>query len=118
MSSKTLYPHTLSQSSGSNIQSFNNLANLKNSNATYAKTNKIAKKTGTKKKPASITAKNFQANIPAGSKINKVTVEYAADYEGDVSIGKPTLNILNIRGDNKQGKSLTKTLTKTSVTWT
>lgn len=118
MTVKTVYPHTLSQSSGSNIQSFNNLANLKNANNTYAKTNKIAKKSGTRKTPAAITAKNFKANLPAGSKINKVTVEYAADYEGDVSIGKPTLNILKITGDNKKGKALTKTLTKTSVTWT
>jgi len=118
LASKTLYPHSLSQSSGGSIQSFNNLANLKNANNTYAKTNKIAKKNGTRKTPAAITAKNFKANLPAGSKINKVTVEYAADYEGDVSIGKPTLNILKISGDNKQGKALTKTLTKTSVTWT
>ena len=118
MTVKTVYPHTISQSSGSNIQSFNNLSNLKNSNATYAKTGQIASKSGTRKKPATITAKNFKANIPAGSKINSVTVEYAADYEGNITIGKPTINILKITGDNKNGKALTKTLTKTSVTWT
>ncbi|WP_405296357.1 hypothetical protein [Methanobrevibacter sp.] len=118
MASKTLYPHSLSQSSGNNIQSFNNLANLKNANNTYAKTNKIAKKSGTCKTPAAITAKNFKANLPAGSKINKVAVEYAADTEGNISIGKPTLDILKIAGDNKKGKALTKTLTKTIVTWT
>lgn len=117
MAIKTLYPHTLSQSNGSNTVIFNNLANLKNANATYTKTNKIGGKKATRKKPASITAKNFQANLPAGSKINKVTVEYAADYEGNVAIGKPTINILKITGDNKQGKALTKTLTKTSVSW-
>lgn len=117
MTVKTVYPHTLSQSSGSNIQSFNNLSNLKNANATYAKTNQIAKKSGTKNKPASITAKNFKANIPAGSKINKVTVEYAADIEYDVSIGKPTLDLLKIQGENKKGNALTKTLAKTSITW-
>ena len=117
MTVKTVYPHTLSQSSGSNIQSFNNLSNLKNANSTYAKTGQIAKKSGTKKKPAAITAKNFKANIPAGCRINKVTVEYAADYEGNVSIGKPTINILNITGDNKKGKALTKSLTRTSVSW-
>lgn len=117
MTVKTVYPHTISQSSGSNIQSFNNLSNLKNDNSTYAKTGQIASKSGTRKKPASITAKNFKANIPSGSKINKVTVEYAADYEGNITIGKPTINILNIKGDNKNGKALTKTLTKTSVSW-
>lgn len=117
MTVKTVYPHTISQSSGSNIQSFNNLANLKNNNDTYAKTGQIASKSGTRKKPASITAKNFKANIPSGSKINKVTVEYAADYEGNITIGKPTINILNIKGDNKNGKALTKTMTKTSVSW-
>lgn len=118
MSSKTLYPHTLSQSSGNNIQSFNNLANLKNAKDTYAKTGQIAAKSGAKNKPASITAKNFKAKIPAGSKINKVTVEYAADYEGNINIAKPTINILKISGDNKKGKALTKTMTKTSITWT
>lgn len=118
MSVKTLYPHTVSQSSGSSIQSFNNLSNVKNNNNTYAKTNQIASKTGTKKTPAAITATNFKANIPAGSKINSVTVEYAADYEGNISIGKPTINILNITGDNKKGKALTKTVTKSTAKWT
>lgn len=117
MTKITVYPHSLSQSSGSSIQSFNNLANLKNSKDTYAKTGQIASKSGTRKTPAAITAKNFKANIPTGSKINSVTVEYAADYEGTITIGKPTINILNITGENKKGKALTKTMTKTSVTW-
>lgn len=128
MTKITVYPHTVSQTSesGTNYSKFNNLSNVKNNNDTYAKTKThtsqgvtygIASKSGTHKRPSAITAKNFKCNIPTGSKINSVTVEYAADYEGNISIGKSTINILNITGDNKSGKALTKTMTKTSVTW-
>lgn len=119
MTSKTLYPHTVSQSSetNTNFREFNNLGNIKNSKNTYAKTGQIASKSGTHKRPSSVTAKNFKANIPIGSKINKITVEYAADYEGNISIGKPTLNILKANGKNKKGKALTKTMTKSTISW-
>ena len=118
MSKKTLYPNNLSQSTGNNITSFSNLSNLKNNKASYAVSGTIAKKSQTKKRPAAITAKNFKANIPAGSKINKVTVEYAADiHSGKVSIGKPTIDILNITGSNQKGKALTTTMTKSSASW-
>ena len=119
MTKTTLYPATVSQTNdtGNHYREFNNLGNVKNNKDTYAKTGQIATKSGTHNRPSAITAKNFKAKIPAGSKINSVTVEYAADYEGNISIGKSTINILNISGDNKNGKSLTKTMTKTSVTW-
>ena len=119
MTLKTVYPSTLTQTSESNtsFREFNNLNNLKNNNDTYAKTGQIASKSGTHKRPSAITATNFKANIPEGSKINKITVEYAADYEGNISIGKSTVNILNISGENKNGKALTKTMSKSSVSW-
>ena len=120
MTTKTLYPHTLSQTSENNssYREFNNLSNVKNTNDTYAKTGQIASKSGTHKIPSAITATNFKANIPGGSKINSITVEYVADYEGNISIGKPTIDILNVTGDNKKGKSLTTTLTKSTAKWT
>ena len=119
LSKKTLYPHSVTQTSENNTsyREFNNLGNVKNDKDTYAKTGQIASKAGTHKRPSTITAKNFKANIPAGSKINKITVEYAADYEGNINIGKSTVDILNISGDNKNGKSLTKSMTQSAVSW-
>ena len=121
MSIRTVYPTSVAQASESNTnyREFNNLSNVKNNKSTYAKSKSaVASKTGTHKKPSSIIAMNFKANIPVGSNITKITVEYAANYEGNLNIGKPSLDILNVNGSNKNGKFLTKTMSKSSVTWT
>jgi len=121
LSTKTLYPNTLTQTSetGTHYREFNNLSNVKNTQNTYAKSKSpgVAAKDSPHNTPSAITAKNFKAKIPAGSKINSITVEYAADYEGNISIGKPTIDIRNVSGENKKGKALTQTVTKSSATW-
>ena len=121
MSVKTVYPTSVAQSGEANtsFREFNNLSNVKNSKNTHARSKSaVASKTGTHKKPSSIIANHFKANIPSGSNITKITVEYAADYEGTLSIGKPSIDIMNVSGANKSGKSLTKNMTKSSVSWT
>ena len=120
MTTKTLYPQTLTQTSETNTsyREFNNLNNLKNKNNTYARTGQIASKSGTHKRPSTITATKFSANLPTGSKINKITVEYEAAYEGNISIGKTSLDLVNVNVAAKNGKSLTKTVTKSSVSFT
>ena len=117
---KTLYPQRITQSNetGTNYREFNNLNNLKNDANSYARTGQIASKSGTHRRPSTLTCTKFQANIPEGSKINKITLEYEIAYEGNIAIGKPTIDILKITGDNQKGKSLSKTVTKTSVSWT
>lgn len=123
MSNKTLYPNNLSQSSESNtkFREFADLNNVKNNNSTYAISKStasgIASKSGTHNRPSTITAKNFQCNIPAGSKITKITLEYANCYLGNISIAGPTVDLLNVNVAAKKGKALTKTMTKTTVSW-
>ena len=120
----TVYPNTLSQSSESNtkFREFTDLNNVKNSNSTYAISKStasgIASKSGTHNRPSTITAKNFQCNIPAGSKITKITCEYATCYTGNISIAGPTVDLLDVNVAAKKGKALTKTMTKTTLSWT
>ena len=120
MTTKTLYPQTLTQTSETNTsyREFNNLNNLKNKNNTYAKTGQIASKSGTHRRPSKITAKKFKAQLPSGSKINSITVEYAAAYEGNVNIGKSSVDLVNVSVAAKNGKALTKTVTQSSVKFT
>ena len=122
MSTKTLYPNTLSQSSGIPYRQFADLSNVKNSKSTYARSKNldggIASKAGTYHTPSKITATNFNANIPTGATINSVTVEYAADKEGYLSIGKTTVDLTGVTIDAKNGKALTTTVTKSSVKFT
>ncbi|DBA59613.1 TPA_asm: distal tail protein [Methanobrevibacter gottschalkii virus vir075] len=121
MSSKTLYPNTISQSSesGTRFRKFKDLNNLKNSTSSYAiSEDNIASSSGTHNRPSTITTKYYKANIPAGSKITKITLEYAACYTGNISIAGPSLDLLNVSATAKTGKALTKTMTKTSVSWT
>lgn len=77
MASQVKYPGTISQSTSSSYVQFNNLNNLKNENATYAKTAKVGNKSSSKKTPATLTLTNFQFNIPEGAEITDVAVEYA-----------------------------------------
>lgn len=123
MTSKTFYPNTLSQSSESNtkFRQFTDLNNVKNSNSNYAISKStgsgIASKSGTHNRPSTITAKNFQCNVPTGSKITKITCEYATCYTGNISIAGPTVDLINVSAAAKKGKALTKTMTKTTLSW-
>lgn len=120
MTTKTLYPQKITQTSQTNTsyREFNNLSNLKNNKSSYAKTGQIASKTGTHYRPSKLTATKFKAQIPAGSKINSITVQYAADYEGNISIGKSTVDLINVSVAAKNGKALTKTLTQSPIKFT
>ena len=117
---KTLYPQQLSQTSETNTsyRQFTGLSNLKNGSNTYARTGQIASSTGTHKRPSTITATKFTANLPTGATITKITCEYEAAYEGNIHIAAPTLDLLNVKAAAKKGKSLTKSMVKTTVTWT
>ena len=120
MTIKTVYPNSVSQSSENNtkFREFNDLNNVKNNSSSYAiskSTNSgIASKTGTHNRPSTITAKNFSCNIPTGSKISKITLEYATCYTGNISIAGPTVDLVNVNVKAKTGKALTKTMTKSS----
>lgn len=120
MSSKTVYPSTISQSSSSNtkFREFTNLNNIKNNTSSYAiSESDIASSSGTHNRPSTLTTKNYKTKIPTGSKITKITLEYAACYTGNLSIAGPSLDLLNVSASAKTGKALTKTMTKTSVSW-
>ena len=119
MTTKTLYPTVVTQTSesGTNYREFKNLNNITNNKATYAKTSQIASKSGTHIRPSTVRTTAYNSKIPTNATINSVTVEYAVDYEGNVSIGKPTVSLIGASG-SKTGQALTKTLTQTSIKFT
>ena len=75
--SVTRYPGTITQNTGNTVTSYTGLNNLKNENNTYAKTSKIGGKTEKKKNPPSIHCTNFGFNLPEGSQVTSIVVEYA-----------------------------------------
>ena len=98
MPSVTKYPGTITQNTGTTVVSYSNLNNLKNNNATYATTALIGTKNDTKKNPPTIKCTNFGFNLPNGSEVTKITVEYAhqrtAYNSNYASIGKNTIQIV------------------------
>lgn len=100
MASQVKYAGTISQSTTSSYVRFNNLNNLKNENATYAKTGKVGNKSSSKKTPSTLTLTNFNFNIPVGAEITEVAIEYAhqrLDYtQGKYpSFPAPTIKLKN-----------------------
>ncbi|WP_407376642.1 hypothetical protein [Methanobrevibacter sp.] len=127
MPSVTAYPSTITQTSGGNFQTFSNLNNLKNASNTYAKTGKIAGKTGTKKRPSTITCTNFQISLPVGAEPTSITIEYAHQKLDDTkdkypSIAAPTIHLKNsgvspVTYVTKQGSTPTKDLLAKTATF-
>ena len=126
MPSVTKYANTISQTTGNIHVAFNNLNNLKNANATYAKTNKIGAKSATKKKPSVLFFTNFGFDIPEGADITSIVVEYAhqkLDYVSGKypSIAAPEVTLLASGLDEilqiSEGSTPTKTMTSKTVTW-
>ena len=120
MATKTLYPNTVTQTSGAPYRKFANLNNVKNSSSTYARSENVSygigSKVGTYPRPSKITATNFKCNIPNGAKINSVTVEYASRKEGYLAIGKTTVSLVGVSGvGTKNGSAQTSTMTKSSL---
>ena len=113
----TKYPSTISQTSQTNTRyrEFNSLANLKNNKSTYAKTGQIASKSGTHNRPSTITATNFKCNVPTGSAISKITVEFAHAYEGNIAIAAPTVSLVGISVSSKKASGVTKTVKQNKV---
>ena len=137
MATVTKYASTITQATGTTVCSYSGLNNLKNSNATYAKTALIGKKSETKKNPPTITLKGFGFSIPTHAKINKIVVEYAHQKLAEVSgkypsIAKPTLNLIGFTKTNmgtiegtevitdfpkKMGSTPTKDMVNHTNTW-
>ena len=119
MTKVTKYARNITQSlPNNNYVKFNNISNLKNNKDTYSKTDKIAKATNSShRRPAQIHASKFGFNIPAGSRIKSVTVEYAAAFEGNISIASPVVDCTVIDTASKKGKALTKKVTNSTITW-
>lgn len=127
MSSITKYPTNITQTSGGNFRTFNNLNNLMNNNNTYAKSsNRIQGKSGTYKRPSTITCTGFNFNLPIGSEITSIVVEYAhqkIDYTKDKypSIAAPTISLvasgIGSEYSSYKGAAPSKTMTARNNTW-
>ena len=106
MTKKICYPGSISQYTGNDHKylKFKNLSNIRSPNNKYAETADAirAKNSSTDNKPSYLVLKNFNAQIPTGSKINSITVEYkhyiTATTTGKYpNIGASTLQISNIK---------------------
>lgn len=127
MSSLTKYPTTITQTSGGKYRTFENLNNLKNNNNTYAKSHgRIQGKSNTYNRPSTITCTGFNFNLPAGSEITSIIVEYAhqkIDYTQNKypSIAAPTITLIgsgiSSEYSSYSGAAPTKTMTAKSNTW-
>lgn len=120
----TKYPTSVTQSSGTNQIQFNNLANLKNSNNTYAKSKDRLHKNNI---PSAITATGFNFNLPVGSEITNIKVEYAhqkIDYTKNKypSIAASTITLvgsgLSSSFTSATGAAPTKSMTAKTKSWT
>ena len=122
MTSKTLYPNNLSQTNGAPYQQFANLANVKNNSSSYARTidlqGGISSKSGTYHTPSRITATNFKADIPLNATINSVTVEYSTYKQGNVQIGKTSVDLVGVDTAPLYGNALTGTIATSSIKFT
>ena len=121
MTKKICYPGSISQYTGNDHKylKFKNLSNIRSPNNKYAETADAirAKNSSTDNKPSYLVLKNFNAQIPTGSKINSITVEYkhyiTATTTGKYpNIGASTLQISNIK---KKGSAPKSSNTKKSV---
>ena len=121
MTKKICYPGSISQYTGNDHKylKFKNLSNIRSPNNKYAETADAirAKNSSTDNKPSYLVLKNFNAQIPIGSKINSITVEYkhyvTATTTGKYpNIGVSTLQISNIK---KKGSAPKSSNTKKSV---
>lgn len=117
MATKTFYPHTITQTTGGNFVTFDNLNNLKNSSATYATTGTIGKNTATSNTPSNIIATNFKVSLPTGAEIQRIRVEVAHKQSSKLSVPKPTVTLVNTTG-GESGQMTAPTTTMTERTKT
>ena len=123
MTTRVAFPNTVSQSGDSSFSSFDGLENVKSNTSTYAVTKLIKGKTSSPNRPKVIVATNFKLNLPNGSKVNSIKVEYVQDTEPydnkHISIPAPTLTLKNIANNTYQKKGVApdKYVTTRSVTF-
>lgn len=120
------YPGKLSQSTGGNYATWNDLNNIKNGSSSNADSSVYGKsapiQTGQPNKPSKIIATNFGFAIPTGAKINKIHVEYRIFKTGwtnqaNPSIPAPTLSLKNVSTDSIKGYAPTNTETTFKATF-
>lgn len=122
MPTVTKYCNTYSQTADSNNAKFNNLVTLKSASG-YAETNTISKKGGTHPKPSTVTATNFQFNLPTGAEVTKIKVEYAhrklaTTKDKYPTIPAPTIDLVGASAKAKTGVAPLGVSKTNSVTWT
>ena len=84
VSTKTFYPHTVSQTSGGKYRTFKDLNVIKNTDNGYAISNgDILGKKSSPNRPSTITCTDFRCKLPVGSIINKITVEVKHGKTGE-----------------------------------
>ena len=118
----TKYCNTYSQTADSNNAKFNNLVTLKSASG-YAETNTISKKGGTHPKPSTVTATNFQFNLPTGAEVTKIKVEYAhrklaTTKDKYPAIPAPVIDLVGASAKAKTGVAPLGVTKTNSITWT
>lgn len=122
MPTVTKYCNTYSQTADSNNAKFNNLVTLKSASG-YAETTTISKKGGTHPKPSTVTATNFQFNLPTGAEVTKIKVEYAHRKTATTkdkypNIPAPTIDLVGASAKAKTGVAPLGVTKTNTITWT
>lgn len=118
----TKYCNTYSQTADSNNAKFANLVTLKSASG-YAETSTISKKGGPHPKPSTVTATNFQFNLPNGAEVTKIKVEYAhrkvaTTKDKYPALPAPTIDLVGASAAAKVGAAPSSTSKTHSVSWT
>lgn len=126
MSNKTYYPGYVAQTTGGKYKTFDNKDNIKTASG-YAECH-VGGKSASLNRPSTIIVNRFNANIPNGAMITKVTVRYKhskAKYNNkDCNVQAPTISLMNgdsvIRYGNgnkmqRKGQAPTPTATESKI---
>ena len=116
MTTKKAYPYQYTQTQSAKTVGFKGLKNIKNINSSYAQSESAFQgKKGSPNRPAKLTLKDWRCKIPNGSKVTQIKVHLAHQRIPKKENKYPNIPAPDI-DVQYNGKSLKKTITKTSKT--
>jgi len=124
MSTIKAFPNTVTQTTGGKYATWEGLQNIKsNTSASYAVTVLVKGKSQSPNRPSTVKTMNYKLNLPTGSKVSSIKVEYVHDlqpYDNKYpTIPAPTISLVNVNGTySKKGVAPGTGLTTGSVTFT
>ena len=113
---KYVYPSDVNQTSGGKYRTFKDLKKIKSVSGYAVSNGLIHGKKSSPNRPSTITCTNFKANLPQGSEVSSITVEYkhsrikANNGKDTPNITAPTIAITHDGQSSKKGTAPPKTV--------